>query len=212
VAPGLDSFQPAFKNARVLACFGNPFGADMKRNAKLGFTLIEMALVLGIVGLVMGGIFAAWGAVSSQNKLRSSEEQISLLLGQIRNVYGNRSELETATGDAFTNALIQAGLVSESWVDGNVIRNPYGGNVVLAPDSSTGGATQDGINITLSNLARSDCLRLANEILGIARREGLYKIGAVAVNDTTVYNNITSACPAPGPVTIGFFFKLKPGD
>jgi prepilin-type N-terminal cleavage/methylation domain-containing protein len=184
----------------------------MKRNAKLGFTLIEIALVLGIVGLVVGGIFAAWGSVNAQNRIRSSQEQISLIISQIRNVYGNRAQLENTPGATFTNALIEAGLVSESWLDGNTLRNPFGGTVVVTPDSSAGGAIMDGINITLSNLARPECLRLSAEVLGVGQREGLYKIGSVAVNDTTVYSNITAACPTTTPITIGYFFKLKPSD
>jgi type II secretory pathway pseudopilin PulG len=186
----------------------------MKRDKKLGFTLIELTLVLGIAGLVLGGIFAAWAAVTSQNKLRSAEEQLSMIVNQIRTTYGARSALDSASGDAFTNALIEAGLVSPGWIElansVNVIRNPYGGTLVVTPDPYSGGAANDGINIALSRMTRTDCLKLANDMLGIGGREGLYKIDTTNVSASTTYADISgSVC---GSQTVRFYFKLKTGD
>ncbi len=177
--------------------------------ARGGYNLIEAAIVLGIAGLVIGAIFAAWGGVTSANKLRQSEEMMTVIVGQIRTTYGNRNTLDNVSGGVFTNALLDAALLPDSWVVNNQILNPYGGNVIITPDTSGVSANKDAMNITFNKLNKADCLKLASNVLGLARTQGLFKINSTTVNETSNFSNISSAVCTSGINNISFYFKLK---
>ncbi|MBI3418562.1 MAG: hypothetical protein HY053_00305 [Proteobacteria bacterium] len=185
------------------------------RQNNLGFNLIEAALVLGIAGIVVGGIFAAWGAVSGANRLRRAQDQITVIVNQIRSTYGNRSHLDDAPAPTFTNALINAGLLPDTWLENlagtNQISNPYGGNILIEPVSSAsgGGASNDAILITFSAVTQADCTKLAANILGAGRTEGLIKINNISVNTSTIFKDIRgSVCGSPG---VSFTYMLRTG-
>jgi type II secretory pathway pseudopilin PulG len=182
-----------------------------------GYNLIEAAIVLGIAGLVVGAIFAAWGAVTSQNKMRRAQDQITVIVNQIRSTYGNRNTLDnTSDGTAFTGALLSAGLLPDSWTTSNssVIGNPYGGNILVTPDSVSSGGSKDAMSIALSGLGQADCYKLASNMVGSGRSQGLYKVNSTAVNNTTKFTDVKSGvCTSTvAPNTLTLYFSLKTGS
>lgn len=173
----------------------------------LGFNLIEASLVLGIVGLVVGGVFAAWSAVDAQNKIRRGTEQATVIVQQVRALYGTRAALDSATGAAFTNALMDAEVLPKAWLnDSNQLKNPWGGNVLITPDQFTSGVN-DGMNISFNNIPKTACFNFANNILSAARTQGLYKIDSAAVNTTTNFAGIRAGICASS--TVNVYFNLK---
>lgn len=66
-----------------------------------GFNLVEAAIVLGVVGLVIGGIWIAASSVSRENK-RQAFQTVLLDLGQrTRNLWGNQAWPDN--GPAYTD-------------------------------------------------------------------------------------------------------------
>jgi len=55
-----------------------------KHHAPKGFSLIEAAIVLGIVGLVIGGLWIAAARVAERSKLNRTIEQITILVQNAR--------------------------------------------------------------------------------------------------------------------------------
>ena len=58
-------------------------------NARAGFNLIEAAIVLGIVGLIVGGIWAAASSAYENMRQQTASKQLLSLVGNIRNYYQN---------------------------------------------------------------------------------------------------------------------------
>lgn len=184
-------------------------GILKRLKAETGFNLIEAALALGISGLVFGAVFAAWGSVTTQNKIRKAQEMVTLAVQQLRGAYTTRNSLTASavSGADFTNALVNAELLPSAWQQSSgAVLNPWNGNFVVTPAVLTA-STYDGINITLTSVEKTDCLRLAANVLGSGKGQGLYQIDSQAITTTTNFTAIqTAVCTA---TTVSFFFSLK---
>ena len=174
-----------------------------RKQNQLGFNLIEAALVLGIVGLVIGGIFAAWGTVASAQRVRKAADMATVIVGQIRSAYASRTTFDTsdtASGATFTQALVAANLIPVEFLVNNAVKNPWGGNVLITPDTT-------GMNVSYSALSGGDCKKLASMLLGNARNQGLTKIDSQTVDNTTAFSTISgSICSG---TSLSFYFLLK---
>src|ERR1700761_3284035 len=94
-----------------------------------GFTLTEIAIVLGIVGLILGAIWVAAAAV--YNNLRTSHANTQMLQTAlaIRTLYATQ---KTVTAGEITGAVITAGAVPKDMVNGTALINPWGGAMWVA--------------------------------------------------------------------------------
>ena len=174
-----------------------------RKQNQLGFNLIEASLVLGIVGLVIGGIFAAWGTVASQQRVRKAADMTTVIVGQIRTAYAARTTFDTtdtASGATFTQALVEANLIPVDYLVNNSVRNPWGGNVLITPDTT-------GMNVSYSAINEADCKKLANMVLGNARNQGLTRIDSTTVNSATNFSAITGTICSG--TTLSLYFLLK---
>ena len=73
--------------------------ALMQRSAKTsaslrrGFTLTEAAIVLGLMGVVVGAIFAALPSVYRRHQLEVAVNQVWQIAGNVRSIYTGRSNV-----------------------------------------------------------------------------------------------------------------------
>ena len=63
----------------------------MDKSAKRGFNLIEIAIVLGVIGVVIGGIYVAAGAVRDNNRLQTTQGDIQQTVQNVRKAYTTRA-------------------------------------------------------------------------------------------------------------------------
>jgi prepilin-type N-terminal cleavage/methylation domain-containing protein len=178
------------------------------RTSNLGFNLIEVSIVLGIVGIIVGGVFAAYSSVSENNRLRKGADQVTMIVQQVRNAYANRNALESASGVDFTNALIGAELIPMASVVNNTIKNAWGGNVLVTPETPAGSSANDGLNISFSGITPlSECRKFATNIFGLGRGAGLYMIDSTPVNQSTAISTVQAGSCGTDPVS--FHYRLK---
>jgi hypothetical protein len=174
-----------------------------RRQNQFGFNLIEASLVLGIVGLVIGGIFAAWGTVASAQRVRKATDMTTVIVQQIRTTYAARTTFDssdTASGTTFTQALVAANLIPVEFLVGGAVKNPWGGNVLVTPDTT-------GMTVSYSAVNTADCKKLANMVLGNARSQGLTKIDGTTVDANTTFSSVAgSICKSN---TLSLYFLLK---
>jgi len=88
-----------------MACF---FNDARPTRIRRGFTLTEIAIVLGVVGLVLGGIWAAAATVYNNQKAAKAAGQVLTILNAYKALYGNR-QLDVATLTDDTCAGVNAG-------------------------------------------------------------------------------------------------------
>jgi prepilin-type N-terminal cleavage/methylation domain-containing protein len=67
------------------------FGKKTPWPAKRGFTLIEIAFVLGIIGLVISGIFAAASLATRRITSNEGSDELYLIAGNMRALYSGRN-------------------------------------------------------------------------------------------------------------------------
>jgi hypothetical protein len=133
-----------------------PANCGAAESRERGFNLIEAAIVLGVVGLVIGGIWVAASAV--KDRLDFSELQkgvLQIVEGGRRNLpLSIWNENPSAFGLDMTSTIIAMGIPPSDWVKSStVIQAPSGAGIVFYYVSAQ-------LNIQITNLDRADCSRI----------------------------------------------------
>ena len=110
---------------------------SMKRHAMTGgnmgrgFNLIDSAIVLGVVGIVIGGIWVAASAVREAMKVSETIQGVFLTSRNIQRVISTRDAEAIGQPVDITTSLIDAGVFPRNWIqDGRVI-HPLGGETLV---------------------------------------------------------------------------------
>lgn len=166
-----------------------------------GFTLTEAAIVLGIVGLILGAIWVAAASVYNNLRVSRATEELLQSVQSIRSLYATQSVVD------FTNevALISAGVFPNDMVnaDGDGLINPWGEAVTVAPNGSD--TTEFVITFTVPNKACTDFL-VRNT--GQGRDTGLIQAGSNTDFPVTVTEAV-DFCGSATTVEVPFTFRLK---
>ena len=64
-----------------------------------GFTLTELAIVLGIIGLILGAIWTAAAKVYQNQRVGKAVNEVLSVVGSVRAMYAGRGSFGTANGD-----------------------------------------------------------------------------------------------------------------
>jgi len=178
---------------------------------KRGFTLTEAAIVLGIVGLILGAIWVAAASVYRNMRITRTTEQILTIVQSIRSM---NTTQQTLGGTAnYTLPMIQAGIFPRDMIRGTgasaTANNQWDGLVTVTGATAT--VAGDAFALAYVAVPQSACIDLAVRMSGPARDGGLIGIAAGAVNNTTFPVNVVNAatlCPN-ATNTITFTFRLK---
>lgn len=163
---------------------------------KLGFTLTELAIVLGVVGIVAGGLWMAVGANNSSLRVKKGTDAVLFIVQRMRALHANRprvdpnadmmttwSETPIAIGTTAATrsqlTYIDQGVFPPDMVDGgNRLINPWGGSVNLKAN-----ANRDGFVLMLSRIKRDDCATLLLSLGGEGRDTKLTMIKTSTAGD-----------------------------
>lgn len=190
-----------------------------RQNHKRGFNLIEAAIVLAVVGLVIGGIWVAAANVSEKNKLNRTTGFV-LSLAQAIDNHALTSRMSSAVGDntEITELVIQMGLVPQDWLNqSGGITTPWGHSVYVFLDNNVG-FTDDGgaisLQIIIADVPSDICKRTLREVLSKSTRFSDSSFLWAAGTDSHLYSRIaelsqTSNFCAAGNQDIVFFFHTR---
>lgn len=132
------------------------FNSKKNRKKMCGFNLIEAAIVLGVVGLVVGGIWISAAAV--QQNLRNADASKGLLqiVQNIRNIYYGQTLTSTAT---ITTEMIAANAFPSDFIQSTTdVRNPWNGGIVLR----IAGAAFDKLEVDFAAVPKDSCIKLVS--------------------------------------------------
>ncbi len=171
---------------------------------KKGFTLTEIAIVLGIMGLVLGAIWVAASGVYNNQRVNTAATTVMQTVQGIRSLYATSST--TGVGQVnITTQLINAGALPSNIVSGATTAGPFpGGFTAVASNGDAGGG--NGFVISMSGATRAACINLLTQIGGTGRDPGLYRAAAktpsVLTAATAITDNVDTVAATPAALTV----------
>lgn len=161
-----------------------PAQASAKRQNK-GFTLTEIAIVLGIMGLILGAIWVAASGVYANQRVNSANTAVMQIAQGVRALYATSSNMGNVAVSNQTNALITANAVPRNLVSGSgataFLAGPLPGGFTAIEANGDG----NGFVIVMSGASRSVCITLLTAVGGTSRDPGLTEASAVAATPFT---------------------------
>jgi len=183
-----------------------------KAQAHRGFTLTEIALVLGLIGIILGAIWTAAATVYDNRLVAKAEGQLMMIASNVKSLYANGQQVES-TADMFASganagasaSYLRAGVFPSDTLDtghpntATQAYDPWGENIAIMSD----GQTPAGIMISFGVPSTSACMKFISSVLNAAPY-GLYNIHYQAVpvwagdldlqTGTVNMSSITNAC------------------
>ncbi|MGE4350847.1 MAG: type II secretion system protein [Bdellovibrionales bacterium] len=137
--------------------------------AQAGLSLIELAIVLGVMGLVSGAIWVAASSVREQQPIQDSVQIVTEIASNVRGIY---TGFPTASAPSLSEQ-ISRGIFPQAVVNdaGSDTINPWGGTISL--DFPSGRLSGFSINYTLptslaSTVRNFACMEMVTRIPGTA--------------------------------------------
>ena len=159
-----------YPSLRLCRPANSPTSGGPALRKKRGFSLIESAIVLGVVGLVIGGIWVAASAVNENWKATKHAQEIVLITNRAMALLKGQS-YSLAVWTTPITELLAAGVFPEDMpVIGGYPRNPWGGQVSvgLAP-----GSPVTRFEVATRGLGYAACTKVVFAVAGSFKSEGL---------------------------------------
>ena len=157
---------------------------------KRGFTLTEIAIVLGIIGLILGAVWAAAKNVYANTNMSKGEQIASVLVASVRSTYAQSAPTTGDLTGAFNTTFPSS--------VGNIQPTIYGSS------QSFGGSTVAGFVMDFSGGSGGTCPSGAKCLFGntasdVAICRGVSQIGAVVTGAMVSSNTtFTTGCTCSG--------------
>lgn len=163
------------------------------RRVRRGFTLTEIAIVLGIIGLILGAIWVAASAVYSNLRLSRSQQELLQIAQAVRSMYATQTTIAAAAGVDQTASLAPAGVFPSdaaifaggAWT----VNGPWSGSTISVW-SATNAVAGDSFVVEFVNIPNNACINLLPSVTGAGRDPGL----------TYANGNATGAAITPGNI------------
>ena len=177
--------------------------ALQSNKTKKGFTLTEIAIVLGIIGLILGAVWVAASGVYSNQKVSKANTEILTILQSVRTLYSTSATTGLADATDMTADLCSAqafpgDMLKTTTCSATNVNNPWGGNTTVLSSSSSVAGTGDALVVRMTAVPTAACISLFTSIAGNSRDSGLWYVGVPAY---TVGTNTFAGLASP-PVTV----------
>lgn len=185
-----------------------------------GFTLTEIAIVLGIIGLILGAIWVAAASVYSNMRVSKAQGQILTIVQNIRSLYAT-STLTNETAFAEMTATVRAaGVFPSDMLSGTATQSPWATAVQVYNETRT--VAGDAFSIVYNDIPTAACISLVTSLSGNGRDPGLFHVGYAAGASTAALSATTlpvsagtaagnTACGSGATPDLRIGFNLKGG-
>lgn len=128
------------------------------KTKRRGFNLIEAAIVLGVVGAVIGTIWVMAAAMMESYKVNKTVEGLFFAIRNAQKTLSSR-EIMNLSSTTLNSFAINSKIFPENWVKGDIISPPIGGNIYFKVN--TAHATSGNFGIDMFHAAsKSECMKL----------------------------------------------------
>lgn len=153
------------------------------RKTRMGFNLIEAAIVLAVVGGVIGAIWVAAANMYESHKVNKTVEGIFSTARNIQNLISIRDA--EALGDIYIDSLlIDAEMVPKDWVSGGILKSPLGERIQVVTSYNAGAGARFGFRV--SDIKESECVKMITKLSSFSAASNAY--GVIQSNIATGSN------------------------
>jgi prepilin-type N-terminal cleavage/methylation domain-containing protein len=160
-----------------------------------GFTLTEVAIVLGIMGLILGAIWTAASSVYANQRTAHAQTAVLQIAGGVRALYGSQASTGFGAATIITPQLNSSGVIPADLNGGTTGPFPNGATGVVAT------ADGNGFVIAMTAVPMQNCINLIAGIAGTNRDPGLYMADAVLSAAVAAGDATTTGSPLGDEVT-----------
>ncbi len=188
---------------------------------KRGFSLMEAAVVLGVVGSVIGGIWGVASSVRASMQSNHLHQQTLNLVSNIRDYYANRPL--PAVAGSITATIGGKGRFPEEMCPANcvsilaanlsyTVRNAYGGSTtVTIPNPAT---YSNQFYTTYTSVTQKGCMELGMKLSARAPEIGLVSFSAGTTRTTfpiplATLQSDCSTITSGGITSVILYFKIR---
>ena len=146
------------------------------RQRKKGFTLTEIAIVLGIIGLILGAIWSAAASVYNNQRIAHANTAVLQIAQGVRQLYANTSTIDAALAGTDITALVtSAGMTPSDLGTNDPLTGPFPGGSTAVYD------TKDNVGfvVEMTGVTAQQCISLLTAVGGQSRDPGLYEAAGV---------------------------------
>ena len=183
---------------------------DLSKRRSRGFTLTELAIVLGIAGIILGAIWAAAGSVYRNQHVAKAQQQLTLLSTSIKSFYSTRNTLPD-TEQLMTTALLDAGAIpGDIGKTFGSLTSGIGGTLRILPWPTAPGSRA--FIIAIQNIiSDTECRTLALNTAGDNPLSGLSRPAQSVFNNIDGWRSVANATTVgPGICTaLAWVFSMR---
>jgi prepilin-type N-terminal cleavage/methylation domain-containing protein len=188
---------------------------NLRRNAMKGFTLIEIAIVLGVFSVIMAGIWMVVSVVSENVRNYEANRQLQASVQGIRQIEQRITGYTSSAGTDITTRLDSQGAfpvemrIAQATGNGN-LNHPWAGtgnNVHVYVRATTT------FGIAFTNVPKKACIQLVTKLSG-GELSGLTELAVGGTNHTAANLPLNlvqaaAACTSASANTIEWRFGLR---
>jgi len=134
-----------------------------------GLTLVETAMVLGILAIVVGGIMLYYTNANTNRQTTAALGDLAAIQQAVRNLYGGQASYQGIAA----RDLIDTNALPSRMVAGTTLRHSFNGVINIGPGDA-GAGQGSGFRVEFTNVPAEACSRMLSTDLG----RGLYSAGA----------------------------------
>ena len=156
----------------------------MRKVNENGRSMVEMLGVLAIIGVLSAGGLAGYSKAMFKHKMNSTLDQITMLVTNIRTMYGTQDNYEDLTAAQ----AIQLGIIPAAMKNGSALVSPFKGPVTIATSkasNATGAPDNTAFVVKYSGLPSEACINLATAEWGTGAGSGFIGVKATASGDAS---------------------------
>ena len=158
----------------------NPHSSSeaIARRARRGFSLIEAAIVLAVVGGVIGGIWYSAATVYENHKVNKTVEGTISTVRNIQKLISLRDAEEIGNIQNIEPTVVAAGCPPNDWISGVNVKSPVTGDLNIYSYKSH-------FDFTFYNIERSTCIKIIMKLSALQGTAGYsrgFGLGNIIVN------------------------------
>jgi len=188
------------------------------KSTRRGFSLLELSIVLGVVGIALGGVWAAVASSRTNMMANQLEQQTSLFVSNVRSYYSGRALPTTAMVAAdFTPLMAAANAYPGDMCNTTCATSTFApfnafGGTANSSIPSVGSAPYGEFQIIYSRVPKKACISFGSSLSANAPDSGLtyFQVGSTtAVTSFPVtLPTLNTNCAASNSLTLRFRIRL----